>query len=135
MEFINLRLLVSDFAAAISFWRDLVKLEMKYHYEEARYAYFETGASGVELLGRDDFASAIGETTTTPSPAGHQAVLVFRVDDVDAMYADLIARGATAVSAPQDRAMWGVRAGHIHAHDGYILEIYTPLTQASNPTA
>jgi catechol 2,3-dioxygenase-like lactoylglutathione lyase family enzyme len=135
MKFINVRLLVSDMAAAISFWRDVMGLRMTYGEEAMGYAYFETDSAGVELLTRQAFAAALGKTTSTPTPEGHPAVLVFRVDDVDTAYADFVKRGATAIAGPQDRPAWQVRSAHLSDPDGYLIEIYSPLPEADSPTA
>lgn len=127
MKFINVRLLTGNFAEALAFWRDTVQLKMSFGDETMRYAYFETGDSGIELFGRDDFAQAIGEAVPVPAPVSHQAVLVFKVDNVDITYRELIARGATPIAEPQDRPAWGVRTAPFKAHDDYIVEVYTPL--------
>src|SRR5438105_15706939 len=77
MKFVNVRLLTGDFSAAVTFWRDIMGLDMTYGDETMGYAYFDTGSSGVELLNRDAFTTTLGEATPAPAPQGHQAVLVF----------------------------------------------------------
>ncbi len=134
MKLINIRLLVSDFPAALKFWRDVMMLPMTFGDETMGYAYFDTGNAGLELLSRDGFATSLGEATPTPMPVGHQAVIVFRVDDVDATYADLVKRGAKAVADPVDRPVWQARTAHLSDPDGYLVEIYSQL-QASDTTA
>ncbi len=134
MKLINIRLLVSDFPAALKFWRDTIMLPMTFGDETMGYAYFDTGNAGLELLSRDGFATSLGEATPTPMPVGHQAVIVFRVDDVDATYADLVKRGAKAVADPVDRPVWQARTAHLSDPDGYLVEIYSQL-QASDTTA
>ncbi len=135
MKFINVRLLVGDFTASVGFWRDIMKLPVTYSDESIGYAYFDTGGAGVELFSRDGFAAALGEATPAPTPLGRQAVLVFRVDDVDATYTPLVQRGATAVAGPQDRPAWGVRSAHISDPGGQLIEIYSPLQASDQPTA
>lgn len=135
MKFINVRLLVSDMAASMKFWRDVVGLRMTFGDETMGYAYFETGSAGVELLARTAFVEALGEAASAPTPEGHPAVLVFNVDDVDAAYADFVERGAAAVAGPQDRPAWGVRSAHLSDPDGYIVEIYTQLARPDMPTS
>lgn len=135
MKFMNVRLLVGDITAAIRFWRNVMGLRMTYGDEAMGYAYFETDSAGVELLTREGFAVALGEVASTPTPEGHPAVLVFRVDDVDTAYADFVERGATAVAGPQDRPAWGVRSAHLSDPDGYLIEIYSQLPVAGAPTA
>jgi len=135
MKFINVRLLVGDFTASVAFWRDIMQLPVTYSDESIGYAYFDTGSAGVELISRDGFAAALGEATPAPTPLGRQAVLVFRVDDVDATYTHLVQRGATAVAGPQDRPAWGARSAHISDPDGHLIEIYTPLQAPDTPTS
>ena len=136
MKFINVRLLVSDMAASMKFWRDVMELQMTYGDEAMGYAYFVTDSAGIELLTRTGFADALGEAPSiTTAQGGRPAVLVFGVDDVDAAYADFVERGATAVAGPQDRPAWGVRSAHLSDPDGYIVEIYTQLPGADAPTA
>lgn len=135
MKFINVRLLVSDITTAIRFWRDVMGLRMAYGEEAMGYAYFETDSAGVELLTRQGFAAALGEATSTPTPGGRPAVLVFRVDDVDTAYADLVERGAIVVAGPQDRSAWRVRSAHLSDPDGYLIEIYSLLPGADASTA
>lgn len=125
MNFVNVRLLVNDIAASIAFWRDIVQLRMTYGDEAMGYAYFETDSAGVELMTRKGFAEALGKAQTEPQ--GYLAALVLRVEDVDATYAELVKRGATAVAEPQDRPAWAARSAHVSDPDGYIVEIYSKL--------
>jgi lactoylglutathione lyase len=127
MELFGFRLLVSDFAAAVHFWRDLMKLPLSYQDETLGYAYFDTGKAGLELMRHNDFASAMGEATPVPEPQGRQIVIDFRVDDVDIMYGELIAQGAISVAPPQDRPAWRARTAHIVDPDGHVIELYTSL--------
>jgi predicted enzyme related to lactoylglutathione lyase len=131
MKLSNFRLLVSDFPASVTFWRDIMMLPMSFSEETMGYAYFDTGNGGLELFSRDGFAASLGEPTPTSTPSGHLAVIVFRVDDVDATYADLVKRGAKAVAAPVDRPLWQARTAQFSDPDGYLAEIYSPL-QASD---
>jgi len=133
MKFKNVRLLVGDMAASIQFWRDVMGLHMTYGDEAMGYAYFETDSAGIELLTRAGFASALGEAVMS-TPQGYPAVLDFRVDDVDASYADFVRRGATVVAGPQDRPAWGVRSAHLSDPNGYIVELYSELPRADAPT-
>ncbi|MDQ6662151.1 MAG: VOC family protein, partial [Chloroflexota bacterium] len=125
MKFINVRLLVGD----------MMGLRMTFSDEAMGYAYFETDSAGVELLIREGFASALGEVASPPTPEGHPAVLVFRVDDVDTAYAEFVERGAIAVAGPQDRPAWQARSAHLSDPDGYLIEIYSQLPGVDTPTA
>ena len=133
MKLSNIRLLVSDFPASLKFWRDIMMLPLSFSEETMGYAYFDTGNGGLELFSRAGFAAYLGEATPTSTPAGYQAVIVFRVDDVDASYADLVKRGAKAVAAPVDRPVWQARTAHFSDPDGYLVEIYSQLQAPDTP--
>ncbi len=135
MKLINFRLLVSDFPASLKFWRDIMMLPMTFSEETMGYAYFDTGNAGLELFSRAGFAASLGDSPPAKTPAGHQAVIVFRVDDVDATYADLVKRGAKLVAAPVDRPVWQARTAHLSDPDGYLVEIYSPLGASDAPAS
>ncbi len=135
MKLINFRLLVSDFPASLKFWRDTMMLPMTFGDETMGYAYFDTDSAGLEVFSRDGFAASLGEATPTTMPAGHPAVIVFRVDDVDAAYADLVKRGAKAVAEPVDRPVWQARTAHFSDPDGYLVEIYSQLPASDAPAS
>ncbi len=92
------------------------------------YAYFQAGSSRIELLKADYFASSLGSAKPAPMQGDHRGVIVFKVDDVDATYADLVKRGAPTLAEPQDRPQWFCRTAHLLAPDGYVLEVFKTLT-------
>ncbi len=135
MKLINFRLLVSDFPASLAFWRDIMMLNMTFGDETMGYAYFDTGSAGIELMSRAAFAASIEEVVPSSLSEGNPAVIVFRVDDVDATYADLVKRGAKAVAEPVDRPAWQARTAHFSDPDGYLVEIYSQLQTVDTPAS
>ena len=133
MKLVNFRLLVSDFPASLAFWRDIMMLPMTFGGETMGYAYFDTGSAGLELFSRAGFAASLSEVMPSSRPDGYPAVIVFRVDDVDATYDDLVKRGAKAVAEPVDRQVWQARTAHFSDPDGYLVEIYSPLQASDAP--
>lgn len=53
-------------------------------------------------------------------------VVGIEVDDVDAFYQELTARGVTLEGIPEGRP-WGVRSFYIAVPDGHTLEFERPL--------
>lgn len=123
MQLISFRILMNDVPAGIRFWRDVMQLKLTYGDEAMGYAYFDTGTTGIELMGREGFASAVGMNAT----AGTSAIITFRVEDVDTAYSDLVERGAKAVAGPMDRPMWGARTAHVADPEGNLVEVYSKL--------
>jgi uncharacterized glyoxalase superfamily protein PhnB len=54
--------------------------------------------------------------------SGSRFVFTIRVDDVDAMSAELVGRGAELLNGPMDRP-WGIRTASFMDPAGYIWEI------------
>lgn len=134
MKLDNFRLLIHDFSASFHFWHEIVGLELIYRDENNIYAYFEAGSAHLELLKADYFASSLGEAQLAPIQAGHRGVVVFRADDVDATYADLVKRGAPTLAPPQDHPAGFARTALLSAPDGYVLEVFTSLRPLPNRT-
>jgi lactoylglutathione lyase len=55
-------------------------------------------------------------------------VLDFKVDNVDAAYAQLIEKGVAFINEPHDREGWNVRLAHFRDPDSNLIEIYHSLT-------
>ena len=119
--FSQLRILVDDFAGSYHFYRDVLGLEPQSPEQESGpYACFKApdGGTDIALFSRALMGSALD---TDPGPAGG-AVLVLKVDDVDATYAKVIADGAESVAEPVDQAAWGMRVAHVRAPEGTLVE-------------
>jgi lactoylglutathione lyase len=62
-----------------------------------------------------------------PREAGNRSVFTLEVDDVDAMCAELAARGVELLNGPMDRP-WGPRTASFRDPAGQIWEIATSPT-------
>src|SRR5579864_3102849 len=104
------RLLVADFRTSFLFYRDILGFTPTFGDENDVYADFETGGATLALFRRDLMAQAVG-TAEKPAEAESQdkIALIFSVEDVDATYSQLQAKGIAFVTAPQDRSEWGIR--------------------------
>lgn len=136
MKLFGFRWLVSDFPATLHFWRDVMGFTPAFADETMGYAYFALeGGIALELFTRDVFMGSLGQPTPAPLPAGHEGLITFQTDDVDATYADLVARGAASVAGPVDRPAWMARTAHIADPEGHLIELYTSLRTPDAPTA
>ena len=101
-------------------------------FEDPSSAYFEMEGASLLLLtiaGAQDLLS--GEAVAAQHPAKVSSQLVAFVEDVDAVHADLVAKGVEFVREPVDRA-WGMRTAHFRDPDGNIWEIARPIGAESN---
>jgi catechol 2,3-dioxygenase-like lactoylglutathione lyase family enzyme len=125
------RLLVRDFPAAVEFYRgilaELFDVQPVKVIPEAAYANWDLdGQAGLVLYGRAVMAATIG-TSALPETAEAQdaAMLVFKVDSVDAAVATFEKYGASVVAPAQDRPAWGptLRTAHLRAPDSTLIEL------------
>ena len=116
-------LYVSDLAASVTFYRDVVGLSHKF--TDAGYAEFETGGARFALYEQRRAEWLTGHPVE-PGPAGE---IVLLVDDVDAVAAMLHARGVPVLAEPADRP-WGHRTLHIADPDGFVVEFAEHIPRA-----
>ncbi len=103
----------SDMARAVRFYTAL-GFAISYGGETAAFTSFRVGSGSLNLARAAD-----------RGPAG-SARIIFYVDDVDAMYAHVLARGFAPEAAPRD-ATWGERYFHLTDPDGHALSFARPL--------
>ncbi|MGK5552209.1 VOC family protein [Actinomadura kijaniata] len=124
------RLLVDDFAACARFYEEalhaLLGIRPARLLPEAGYASWDlAGETLLSLFGRSALAEAVG-TAGLPDRSGRDtAMLVLRVDDVDAAHERLVGIGASSVAGPRDRPEWGpgLRTAHLRDPAGNLLEL------------
>jgi lactoylglutathione lyase len=122
MRLTHARLLVEDFPACFRFYRDVVGLEPTWGAEDGTYADFLAGGATLALFVRSGM-----DGRSKLRPPGDGSMLVFEVDDVDAV-AERVRSGAAALEAePHDEPDWGIRVAHFRDPEGNLLEINQPL--------
>lgn len=114
-------LVVEDLDRAVAFYAGVLGLPLGHR--SGSYAQFATGATRVALYERRAMAETLGRADLgAPDPDAPGFELGFKVDDVDAAYAELVAAGATAAVAPTDRP-WGQRTAYLRDPDGHLVEL------------
>ena len=115
-------LFAEDLPATKQFYLDVFGLPLVF--EDADSAVFKFGGTLVNLL-RASAAPELIEPAAVASPdAGARFQFTIDVDDVDAMYAELRARGVEFLNGPIDRP-WGVRTACFRDPAGHVWEIAT----------
>jgi catechol 2,3-dioxygenase-like lactoylglutathione lyase family enzyme len=113
-------LFVEDVAIAKEFYRRVFGLPVVY--EDPESAVFKFGGTLVNLLKTTAAPELITPATVAGRDAGSRVVFTLQVDDVDAMCAQLIARGVDLLNGPMDRP-WGIRTASFRDPAGHIWEI------------
>jgi uncharacterized glyoxalase superfamily protein PhnB len=101
---------VRDIAASIAHYRDMLGFDVTFQYGEPIY---------YACLCRDEVSLHLRAAREPSWIAGNSAICVF-VEDVDALHAELAARGANIVKPPQDYA-YGMRDFDVTDLDGNHL--------------
>ena len=115
-------LFVEDLEAAKRFYQEVFGLPI--HFEDDASAVFDFGNTLINLL-ETAAAHALIEPAMVASPdAGSRLQFTIDVDDVDAMCAELTARGVELLNGPMDRP-WGIRTASFRDPGGHIWEIAT----------
>jgi catechol 2,3-dioxygenase-like lactoylglutathione lyase family enzyme len=113
-------LFTEDLDAAKRFYREVFGLPIAY--EDDNSAVFDFGNMIINLL-KTTAAHELIEPAVVASPdAGSRLQLTIQVDDVDAMCAELTARGVELLNGPMDRP-WGIRTAAFRDPGGHIWEI------------
>jgi predicted enzyme related to lactoylglutathione lyase len=121
------RLLVDDVATTLAFYRDVLSFTVGYS-DEVNYADLDTGGVTLALFRREAQEQAIATGDATRNLASRDQVsLIFAVEQVEATYRELSAKGVTFVTAPTDFPEWGIRAAHFRDPAGTLIEVNQPL--------
>lgn len=113
-------LFVEDLQAAKKFYKKVFGLPLVF--EDANSAVFKIGNTLINLLKTTAAPELIEPAKVASREAGSRFVFTIDVDDVDAMCAELNARGVELLNGPMDRP-WGVRTASFIDPGGYIWEI------------
>lgn len=123
-ELSQIRLLVDDVASCREFYRD--KLELPVVFETPVYVQLQSGPVSIGLYRRGEMASSVGDESLAAA-GGDGAVIVLRVENVDAAVAQLGERGVEPIDLPTDQPTWGLRAVHFRDPAGNLVELIAAL--------
>lgn len=113
-------LFVEDLAVTKQFYAEVFGLPI--HYEDDASVVFDFGNTLINLLMTAEARELIQPGNVAPREAGSRMQFTIDVDDVDAMCAQLVARGVTLINGPIDRP-WGIRTACFADPAGHIWEI------------
>ena len=113
-------LFAEDLQATKRFYQEVFGLPI--HYEDEASAVFNFGNTLINLLVATEANDLIGPAVPGGPDGGARFQFTIDVDDVDAMCAQLQARGVELLNGPVDRP-WGIRTASFKDPAGHIWEI------------
>ncbi len=113
-------LFVEDLDAAKEFYQRAFGLPVKFEDDDS--AVFNFGNTLINLLKATAAKELIAPGEVGAGDVGNRAQLTLEVDDVDALCAQLTARGVKLLNGPMDRP-WGIRTASFRDPGGHIWEI------------
>jgi lactoylglutathione lyase len=112
---------VRDLARCMTFYRDTLGLQVAT--SDPNSVAFRLENQYVLLLSLPAAADLIrAEVTTLSSEGGPRVLLAAGVEDVDATYQELVAKGVTFVRPPTNQP-WGLRTAHFADPEGNLWEL------------
>jgi catechol 2,3-dioxygenase-like lactoylglutathione lyase family enzyme len=115
-------LFVEDLEAAKRFYGNAFGLPVMFEDDDS--AVFNFGNTVVNLLRATAAPELVAPAPVGGPDTGARHVFTVEVDDVDAMCAELTARGVELLNGPMDRP-WGPRTASFRDPAGHIWEIAT----------
>jgi lactoylglutathione lyase len=114
---------VSDMSRSVAFYRDILGLSLKF--ESPGWSEFQTGATTLAL--HHTRARAGGEGHAPEGPVAGTCSIGFSVEDLEATYRQLLARGTHFVLAPTEQLNEGIRLAVCVDPDGLAISFAEPL--------
>jgi len=117
-------LIVGDLDRALDFYTRVLGLQLGHRSGE--YAQLQTGPTRLALYTRSAMAKILAMALEPPAASAPGFEIGFKVADVHAAFAELVARGAPSVAPPTDR-FWGQRTAYVRDPDGHLVELAQDL--------
>lgn len=117
-------LIVDNLDRTLQFYTDVLGLRLGHR--SGDYAQLDTGATRLGFYTREAMAKTLGLSLQPPAQNAPGFEIGFKVADVDAAFAELVAGGATPVTSPTTRP-WGQRTAYVRDPDGHLIELAQDL--------
>lgn len=117
-------LIVEDLDRTLPFYTNVLGLRLGHR--SGDYAQLDTGATRLGFYTRAAMTKTLGWSLQPPAQDAPGFEIGFKVPDVDATFAELVARGASPATPPTTRP-WGQRTAYVRDPDGHLIELAQDL--------
>jgi lactoylglutathione lyase len=122
VELTHTRLLVNNYKDCYEFYREVLDFPCTWGDESSNYAQFTVGATQLAIFEKQQMLEDIGKSSPDLEQNMFQAMLIFRVVNVDQKYEELKSK-VPFINEPHDRKDWGIRVAHFKDPEGNLIEI------------
>ena len=119
-------LIVTDLEASVQFYTEMLGLPLHHLAPNGKFAELDTGVTHIALYTREAMSETLGREISAPDRDHPGFELGFKVDDVDAVFAELVAAGVEAAVQPTTK-FWGQRTAYVYDPDGHLVEFAQDL--------
>jgi lactoylglutathione lyase len=128
MRLTHVRLLVDEFEACLSFYRDKMRLPVSLEAGDGVYAEFDAGDASLAIYRRHLMSDVIGASDRPRDERrADDVVVTFSVESVDDTVEELKGRGVDVVTNAHNQDAWMIRVAHFRDPDGHLIEINAPI--------
>ena len=113
-----------DLSASRKFYGDLLQMEEIFSNHDS--VVYQMGSACLNVLMKENAPELVEPLPIAPSSAGSRSLLTVTVENVDAAYAALVARGVVFLNGPVDRP-WGMRTAAFADPSGHCWELAQKL--------
>jgi lactoylglutathione lyase len=122
VELTHTRLLVNNYKDCYEFYREVLDFPCTWGDESSNYAQFTVGATQLAIFEKQQMLEDIVKSSPDLEQNMFQAMLIFRVVNVDQKYEELKSK-VPFINEPHDRKDWGIRVAHFKDPEGNLIEI------------
>ena len=109
-----------DLSASRRFYGDLLQMQEIFANHDS--VVYQMGSACLNVLMKENAPELVEPLPIAPSSAGSRSLLTVTVENVDAAYAALVARGVVFLNGPVDRP-WGMRTAAFADPSGHCWEL------------
>ncbi|MEM9927743.1 MAG: VOC family protein [Cyanobacteria bacterium P01_D01_bin.50] len=122
------RLLVNDWKACVSFYKDIMEFESVVEDERGGYAEFKVADMKLSIFRREEMARMV-HNSEMPATAQCQdtVALVFTVNDLEEECIKLKQKGIKLTAEPMNNPMYGIKTAYVRDPDDNLIGLYQML--------
>ncbi|MCJ8279444.1 MAG: VOC family protein [Rivularia sp. ALOHA_DT_140] len=122
------RLLVNDWKACVSFYKDIMEFESFHEDERGGYAEFHVADMRLSIFRRSEMARMVHNLEKPPTAECQDTVvLIFTVNDLEEECIILIKIGIKLSTEPMNNPMYGIKTAFLRDPDENLIGLYQML--------